>query len=103
MFECLFIQRSWYVRHVDLYDLCNIWKQLKIKQDAYNRAQMEASRIYNNKKKRCKTEATFVLIMETLSFRFNNGKKINKEVTNFSSFNFLKFWKFVEESLVVED
>ena len=52
---------------------------------------MEASRIYNNKKKRCKTEATFVLIMETLSFRFNNGKKINKEVTNFSSFNFLKF------------
>ena len=55
------------------------------------------------KKKRCKTEATFVLIMETLSFRFNNGKKINKEVTNFSSFNFLKFWKFVEESLVVED
>ena len=95
MFECLFIQRSWYVRHVDLYDLCNIWKQLRIKQDAYNRAQMEASRIYNNKKKDAK--------QRQLSFYKNNGKKINKEVNNFSSFNFLKFWKFVEESLVVED
>ena len=95
MFECLFIQRSWYVRHVDLYDLCNIWKQLKIKQDAYNRAQMEASRIYNNKKKDAK--------QRQLPFYKNNGKKINKEVNNFSSFNFLKFWKFVEESLVVED
>ena len=44
---------------------------------------MEASRTYNNKKKDAK--------QRQLSFYKNNGKKINKEVNNFSSFNFLKF------------